>query len=195
MITTSTNSKESKRHAFTLVEMMVAVLIFSIALTSILSTFIVFAKSAVSVGGYAEMSSESRKALELFSRDIRSADALTVINAKIANSLVYTDSGITLSYPAYYGERTVSYGYSSGSFTRTEVYDGTTTTEKLLSGVSQLKIKFYQTPGNNFSAVSGPLASVDIWTKSVQLDAELLRNVVSIDNTDYIISARFMMRN
>lgn len=197
MTTTLIKAPRFSLRAFTLVELMVSVTVSSIILTSIFSTFIVFAKSAVSVGDYAEMSRESRKALEVFSRDIRAAESLEVSNAQSTDNIVYTESGIDLAYPAYYGTRQVRYRYRSeaAELVRVETYNGTTSRDVLLSGVRQLKLEFYQTPGSDFAAVSGPVASVDLWTKSVQLDAELLRKVVTTENTDYIISARFMMRN
>jgi len=199
-----TKSSGSDRRGFTLVEVMVSIGIFSIIIASILSTFLVFMKGSLSVGAYAEMSSQSRKALELFSRDVRAAESLTVKNALESGGEVYTVSGITLFYPEYYGsDREVSYEYVYDSvkkkyaFIRSVTYDGTTTSEDMFprSDIPQLKIKFYQTPGSDFAAVPGPVASVDTWTKSMQLDAELIQQVGQTDNTDYIISARFMMRN
>ncbi len=39
------------------------------------------------------------------------------------------------------------------------------------------------------------LALNPLETKHIQLEAKLQRNVLGITNTNYIISARFMMRN
>ena len=197
MITTSTSSSFLKVRGFTLIELMMSMSILMIALASITGTFMVFAKSSVSVGKYVDMSNESRMALEIFSRDIRSAEALQVMSAKSADGVVYTEQGMVLTFPSYHGDRSVRYWYNSVSNTlfRTETYVGTSNETELLSGVRVFKVQFYQTPGDDFSSTSGPLASVDTWAKSLQLDAELLRTVMSLDNTDYIISARFMMRN
>lgn len=195
MTITSIKAAGKKTSGFTLLEIMITMAIFSIVMVSVLSTFILFAKGSLSVGNYAEMSSQSRKALELFSRDVRAADRLKVTSPKTADGVVYTDAGIELRYPPYHGARVVRYEYIEGAFRRTEIYDGKATTSDLLTDVRHLQMKFFQTPGANFTAVSGPAASVDTWAKSIQLDAELLRKVLTADNTDYIISARFMMRN
>ena len=197
MITTSTNTKRLPYQAFTLVELMFSMTILMIALGSITGTFMVFAKSSASLGEYVDMSSESRKALELFSRDVRAADGIAVIGASSLNGVVYTDQGLNLTFPDYYGNRSVTYSYdsTSGILRRIENYEGTQSESNLLTGMQQFKIQLFQAPGDDFESISGPVASVNEWAKSLQLDAELIRTVVTLDNTDYIISARFMMRN
>lgn len=197
MITTLTNTKRQSCLAFTLVELMFSVAILMIALGSITGTFMVFAKSSASLGEYVDMSSESRKALELFSRDVRAADEITVIGAASSNGVVYTDQGLSLTFPDYYGNKSVTYSYdsTSGILRRIESYEGTQNETNLLTGMQQFKIQLFQAPGDDFESISGPVASVNEWAKSLQLDAELIRTVAALDNTDYIISARFMMRN
>ena len=197
MITTSTNTKRLPYQAFTLVELMFSMTILMIALGSITGTFMVFAKSSASLGEYVDMSSESRKALELFSRDVRAADGIAVIGATSLNGVVYTEQGLNLTFPDYYGNRSVTYSYdsTSGILRRIENYEGTQSESNLLTGMQQFKIQLFQAPGDDFESISGPVASVNEWAKSLQLDAELIRTVVTLDNTDYIISARFMMRN
>ena len=197
MITTSTNTSRLPYQAFTLVELMFSMTILMIALGSITGTFMVFAKSSASLGEYVDMSSESRKALELFSRDVRAADGIAVIGATSLNGVVYTDQGLNLTFPDYYGNRSVTYSYdsTSGILRRIENYEGTQSESNLLTGMQQFKIQLFQAPGDDFESISGPVASVNEWAKSLQLDAELIRTVVTLDNTDYIISARFMMRN
>ena len=197
MITTSTNTNRLPYQAFTLVELMFSMTILMIALGSITGTFMVFAKSSASLGEYVDMSSESRKALELFSRDVRAADGIAVIGATSSNGVVYTDQGLNLTFPDYYGNRSVTYSYdsTSGILRRIENYEGTQSESNLLTGMQQFKIQLFQAPGDDFESISGPVASVNEWAKSLQLDAELIRTVVTLDNTDYIISARFMMRN
>jgi prepilin-type N-terminal cleavage/methylation domain-containing protein len=62
-----------KRRAFTLVELIVTTGLLGIVMVSMVSTFMVFASGSTGVAAYTQMSRQSRKALELFSRDIRSA--------------------------------------------------------------------------------------------------------------------------
>lgn len=197
MITTLTSKSSSRPRGFTLVELMISMALLMMALASITGTFMLFARSSVSVGEYVEMSHDSRMALEIFSRDVRSAESLQVVGAERVDGVVSTESGVIFTYPAYHGDRQVQYRYNSDENTlyRIEFNEGGRSRKELLSGLRLFELRFYQTPGDDFSSTSGPLASVDTWAKSIQLDAELIRTVVALDNTDYIISARFMMRN
>lgn len=197
MITILTRKNNKSCRAFTLVEVMYSMTILMIALGSITATFMAFAKSSVSVGEYVDMSYQSRKALEIFSRDVRGADGINVISPISSGGAVYSNRGMDLTFPDYYGNKTVQYRYDSltGSLRRTENYKGTVSQSDLLTGVRQFKIQFFKAPGSNFQSEPGAAGSVSLWAKSLQLDAELLRTVLAIDNTDYIISARFMMRN
>jgi prepilin-type N-terminal cleavage/methylation domain-containing protein len=193
---TITSTKQ--RHAgFTLVEMMVSVVLLAIVLTSLTGTFLVFLKGAASVGLYSEMSAQSRKGLELFSRDVRSASGITVMNPSNEGGSVVSSDGISLTYPDYIGTKAVQYRYdaSADELVREQTVDGTAISDVLLSGVGLFKLTFFQTPGGSFTAIPGPVASVNNWTKSIQMDAELQRTVASIETTDSIISARFMLRN
>lgn len=195
----------SKRRGFTLVELLVAVSLSVTLLAVIYSTFLVLAKGAVGVGNYSEMSQQSRIALDVFSNDARAANGLIVASKAQDGGNVVSTSGLTFTYPDYLdsgGAQTeVAYVYTapsggdSGFLTRAETYSGTTTSRVVLQDMNSFKLKFFQAPGASFSATAGPVASVDSWAKSIQLDAELKRKVVTTDNTDYIISARFMMRN
>jgi hypothetical protein len=177
--------------------MMFSVLILTIVLASILGTMMAFGKSSVSVGEYIDMSHESRITLEVFSRDVRAASGISVVDPLSSGGVVYTESGMDLTFPDYFGDREVRYRYvsSSGTLSRAEIYNGQLVEKVLLSGMTQFKMQFFQAPGADFESISGPLASVNLWAKSIQLEAELLRSVMSLNNTDYIISTRFMMRN
>ena len=193
----TTISIKCRRSGFTLVEIMVSVAILSMVMASLTGTFLVFLKGSASVGFYSQMSSESRKGLELFARDVRGADGITVATPQTEDGFVISRRGIILTYPSYVGSKTVRYSYdgTNDELTRSLTVDGVTTSEVLFSGLENFKLTFFQTPGANFSAISGPAASVDTWTKSIQMDAELVRYVAQLENTDYIISARFMLRN
>ena len=130
---------------------------------------------------------------------------MSVASPLQVGSDVTTTTGITLSYPDHLddsgSQTTVTYTYTppnagdSGYLTRSESYGGTTTTRVVLEDIVNFELKFYKAPGSTFTATAGPLASVDAWAKSIEMDAELSRKLVSTNNTDYIITTRFMMRN
>lgn len=193
------------RRAFTLVELMVGVSLSVVLLVVIYSTFLVLARGAMSSGNYSEMSRQSRYVMDVFSSDVRTANGVSVASPLQSGSEVITTTGITLSYPDYLDDgnyqTSVTYVYTppnlgdSGFLTRSETYGGMTNSRVILNDIDRFELKFYKAPGAAFTAVAGPLASVDSWAKSIEMDAELSRKLVSTKNTDYIITTRFMMRN
>jgi len=175
-----------KIRGFTLVEIMISIAIFSIMMASMMPTFIVFTKGMASLGNYASMSMSSRNALEHFSRDVHMARTLSVASAY----------EITLELPSDAGSYVIHYQYdpNAGSFTRKQyAEDGVTLlrTSVLFSDVSELNMVFY----NRLDVDVTDEASILTETKTIQLNAKLVKKVMNQNNTDYIISARFLMRN
>jgi hypothetical protein len=165
-------------------EMMVTVTLLGLVLGSIVPTFSVFSKSIASLGNYAVMSQESRQGLERFGRDLHAAADLTVAKA----------GELSLDLPADLGGGSVHYKHdpATKTFTRT-ITDGagTNTVEVLFDDVSTFKFVYYNRLGVD---VTGN-ASIFAEAKSVQIDAKLLRKIITTSTSDYIISARFLMRN
>jgi len=195
----------NERSAFSLLEVMIAVTIFSIAIASILSTFIVFAAGSESVGAYVEMSTDSRRSLELCARDIRAAEEITYAD----------DNTIVLQYPdnSFYSGHYVKYYFDDDAdiYSRYEFEDdvvlkangdiddsdaglagNTISNDTLLDGVEEFIFNFYDPLG---SALSSSTASLLLSIKSIQIDAKMQRSISQTKATDYIISARFLMRN
>jgi hypothetical protein len=157
-------------------------------LVSVLGTFMVFARGANGVAAYTDMSHQSRKALELFARDLRAAE--DVIKAD-----QYTLS-IVIPEDDFYNGESVEYVFDLdfGIFSRIE-YDkdgNLTSNDILLDGVEQFMFGFYDPLGQKLEYSQESLL---LAIKSVQIDSEMLRNISQTAATDYIISARFMMRN
>lgn len=176
---------QSRRSAFTLAEVMVTSAILAVVLASIIPTFAFFSKSVAALGNYAIMSGESRKALELFGRDLHAAEDL---KAASANEL-------TVQLPAELGESIIHYKYdaSARSLTR-EKSDSSGTllhADVLLEDAESFKFVYY----NRLSVDVSGSASILAEAKSVQINAKLQKRVITSKTSDYIISARFLMRN
>ena len=92
----------------------------------------------------------------------------------------------------------------AGTFTRTinavsivkkaEVPGSEISRQVLLFDVEQLNFYYYRLVDPEIPNYD-PVARTVLEVKHVQLEAKLKRNVLNLDNTNYIISARFMMRN
>ena len=146
----------------------------------------VFTKGMASLGNYSSMSMNSRNALEYFSRDVHMAETLSVASAY----------EITVRLPSDAGSFVINYEYDAdtGDFTwKKYASDGVTLLREnvLFSDVSELGMVFY----NRLNVDVTDEATILTETKTIQLNAKLVKKVINQNNTDYIISARFLMRN
>ncbi len=177
-----------KKSAFTVTELIVATAISGVVLASMVGTFITFAIGATSIGAYTEMSKDSRFVLEHFARDMRAADDVSQASA----------TTLTVGYPAtqFYHGSTVTYEFDPNAKLLFRIEKDSSgkelANEVLLAGVEDFAFSYYDPLGNSLSLQT---PSILLSVKSVQVDAKMLRNVSRAEATDYIISARFMMRN
>ncbi|MGB0416211.1 MAG: PilW family protein [Coraliomargarita sp.] len=173
--------------AFTLIELMIAIGLFGIVMAAILPTFMVFARHSTSLGNYAEMGMDSRYALEIVGRDLHGATSLTLAE----------EGQITLVLPADMGGSTVNYAYDSGlqTLTRTVTSGGSSKSRVLFDDVERFTFTIYNRLGNSLGKNASEWPSILNEAKSIQMDAVRERKLLSTKNTDYVISAKFMMRN
>jgi prepilin-type N-terminal cleavage/methylation domain-containing protein len=184
------NSKEG----FSLVEVMVAMTISVFLLASAYATIFSLAKGSESMVNFSEMNTQSRNALELFGRDMRMAEDVLQDDWN-SNSVVIQRrlmDGTPLFVRYVFVVATANTG---GHFRRQEwsQYPGNAGTHLIndrviLYDVDELDMNYYRYKRDEVAL--NPLE-----TKHIQLEAKLQREVLGITNTNYIISARFMMRN
>jgi prepilin-type N-terminal cleavage/methylation domain-containing protein len=82
----------------TLVEIMVATAVGSIALAAVMSLFLYSVRSFVAMGNYADLDRASRNALDLMSREIRSTRSLSSFSATHLQFVDYDDTSLTYRY-------------------------------------------------------------------------------------------------
>ena len=185
----------SKKAGFSLVEIMVATTISVFIMASSYATIMSLAKGSQSMINFSEMNGQTRIALEMFGRDARMASDVTV---GTSNVLTITKK-VWFGSAGEYKECSITYEYvpSAGTFSRTVVRNDVALIIEdrvLLYDVDDLSFTYYGLINPADPYVS-PTANNLLEIKHVQLEAKLQRNVLNIDNTNYIISARFMMRN
>jgi prepilin-type N-terminal cleavage/methylation domain-containing protein len=183
------------RAGFTMVEVLMALSISMFLLASAYATVFSLAKGSESMVNFSEMNTQSRTALELFGRDMRMANDVRqedwneqsiVIRQRLRDN-TFRD----VRYAFIPGA-----GSSKGHFRR-ELWSEYTPDDPdnflieervLLYDVDWLNMNYYR-------YVRSETALSPLETKHIQLEAKLQRNVLGLSNTNYIISARFMMRN
>lgn len=188
--------KRGSRSGFTLAEVLITITISGFILTSAYAAIISLAKGTESLVNYTEMNNHSRRALELFGRDARSTSDVhdwtsskCTIRRKLWNGSSYSDRFITYEFHTNAGTLTRSI------YTVANDAPGTLLgTEILLYDVEDLFFTYYRLHDPEIADYD-PLARSLLEVKHVQLEALLERKVLTTKNTNYIISARFMMRN
>ncbi len=170
------NRARQNRRAFTVVELMLAVTIGGIVLAGAATSINLWARSSMAVGNYADMSGSCRRALDTFATDVRMANDVSVATASTFSFTAF-DSGT--------GSVAVSYAFDNVNKTLTRTYDGVS--RVILEDVDQFGLSYADL---TLSATTNPLS-----VKVVQIRAILQKKVLNLNNTDEIISARFMLRN
>jgi hypothetical protein len=124
---------------------------------------------------YADMTVQSQQFLETFGYEMRMAEGVrTASNNKLSIDIL-TASGI----------ETVEYIYNPNDQRVTREQD--TVLRPVLSNVSEFNFNYFNFEGN--------LTTSQPEIKEVQIEANLMKKVLFIENTNHFISSRNMMRN
>jgi prepilin-type N-terminal cleavage/methylation domain-containing protein len=182
MITTTTQFKPPLR-GFTLVEVMVGATLGTIVLAGVLSTFLMLGRSGANVANYSMMETQSRRALEELSQDIRMAKNITWNSAQSITLLVpdnYTTTSNQVTYA--YDSTTKDFFRMPGT--------ASATNPKTILVPSVASCTFARFNRLNASA------STNASTKRIQLTLVVSRKsetVAAASNT--ILSASYILRN
>jgi type II secretory pathway pseudopilin PulG len=163
------------RAGFTLAEVIVATALSTMIMAGLTSSYMFLVKSAFGMGNYVDMNMQARTALEIFARDVRATRSVTTMTATTYAGTVMKVGGTTAS---------VTWTYSATNKTLTRTAGGA---RVMMNDVARFQFKYYNTVGNITASTSE--------AKKVQIDAEMIRYSVAIENTNQVVSARYTMRN
>lgn len=174
------------RRAVTMVELMISMGIAGMLASSVFGSFLLLTRSSLISASYVEMDGEARAGLEIFARDVRSAD-------NVAN---FTANGVRLHLPALGTSpaQWVAYSYdpSTGEFYRNRGVSGG---RVLLRGIQVFSLKRFSLQQD--SVTGRPLAATnDLETKQLQVQLRAVRvGAARATATNNVISARYILRN
>lgn len=192
-------TKQRKRSGFTLAEVMVASTISVFILASAYATVISLAKGSESMINFTEMNTQTRQAIELFGRDARMASNVlwegfspdSVVMTRILGTDEDGNPTATRDYAYIYDPDTKVFMRQVWD----PEYDPENHPEYLDEEKSRTLVTEVDELNFNYYTVLHAATSHPPDVKHIQLEAKLQRSVLNITNTNYIISARFMMRN
>lgn len=166
--------------ALTLMELLVTTGIASIAFAAIASLSVYSARSFVAMGNYADLDQASRNALDLMSREIRQARALT--NYSVTKLIFRDFDNEALTY---------EYKTANGTLVRKK---GTGPERVLLEQCDFLKFNISQrNPSNNFTFF--PTTNISV-AKLVDVSWRCSRQILGARvNTESVQTAKIVIRN
>jgi prepilin-type N-terminal cleavage/methylation domain-containing protein len=202
-ISSTPRIKRAGLRGFTLVEVLISSALASVIFLGVLTTFLMMGRNGVNLQSYTELEAQARKALELFSREVRLAYAVTA----------YSSTSVSLSIPDTSASRTtllysVTYTFdtTNNRFTRTgppaDNPAGTSATTTLISNVRQLSgtnpFNYYRyvTGGGYATGYTTNTAANATEIKQIEINFVAQRsNTTVVTATDKVMSARFIVRN
>lgn len=211
-MTTSTKAGKSVRHsarsAFTLVEIMIAMLLSSILVFAIIHSFGYVVRTNYSLSNYIKMDQEARRALEQLGRDVKQcnrSDATYPLNFTYSNLGASSETQvIQLGIPSA-ANATVSakvlYTFTKsgdqGTLVRSLTDNGTTKTTKLATNITSFKVSGAALDNTYWSGIDNVSANKAV-IKQIQLEMTLasdsIRRKVTGASTQTIISAQYSIR-
>jgi len=183
----SAQSARKAVRAWTLVEMMVALGIFSIVGAAMVSLFAFGTQSFASLYNYATLDALNRHAMDTMTREIRQALAITSYNTNPATlTLINGDTN------------TVVYTFNPNTSQLERSIQGDPNTEVLLTNCTLLQFELYKRNPSNASYDLFPVATQN-WSnevKVIQLTWKTSMNVcpTTITNSENVQTARIVIR-
>ncbi|WP_309399671.1 prepilin-type N-terminal cleavage/methylation domain-containing protein [Cerasicoccus maritimus] len=176
-MTTTTAHSKARRKGFSLAEMLIVTAVMGFFVTIATSSVVALSRSSTSLINYQTMNENSRLMLETFARDLRGATQVNSLSDTVLSIDTLTSDGTT---------QTVTYTYSSSAGLLYRQV-GTGVRDILLDDIVAFDMNFYTFRGAETTST--------IEAKRVQLEAMMERKVLTTTNTNYIISAQFVLRN
>ena len=172
----STRTAGLNRRAFTLTELMIVMTLSVILSGAIFASFGFILRSGMAIVNYSDMTSEGRRGLEIFARDVRTAHDIVDFSQSSITLVVEDEGG---------GVGQVTYRFDEEERRFERVVDGQG--QVLMNDVRQF---FFR----RFNVLQQP-ASNHLETKQIQLELSMVKDVIGRDTSERVVSARYIMRN
>ncbi len=178
MITTTAQSKPgSLKKGFTLIEVIITMGLLTMIIAVGLSAITFISQSSTALTNYTLMSTNGRQALETLARDLRMGYDVNSATSKIFDFQIYGKAG---------ANDRVRYEYNESDDILYRAVN---------AGTQEVVMDNLVSFGFNYYNLRRESTTAEISIKEVQIEGLLKRSSLRINNTNHIISARFMLRN
>ncbi len=171
----SDHSWKEDNRGFSLAELLISFGISALTVGGLTSSYVFLAKSSVGIGNYVDMNMQSRYGLEIFARDVRSASRVLQLSGTGFDVRTETPGG------------SIDVNYTFDSSNKVLVRTAGVSSFPIFKNVENLSIQY-------FNLVGDPTTNVTE-AKRIQIDAEMRRELLHVDSSQYVISTRYSMRN
>lgn len=172
----STDFRQRGRRAFTLTELMIVMTLSVILSGAIFASFGFILRSGMAIVNYSDMTSEGRRGLEIFARDVRTAEDILDFSEDSLTLRVREPGDVILE---------VTYRFNEEDRRFERVVDGQV--QVLMNDVRQF---FFR----RFNVLQEPAAN-NLETKQIQLELSMVKEVIGRETSERVVSARYIMRN
>lgn len=172
--------RRSSRRGFSLLETMVAMVLGLMIGGAIFSALIFMGRSTIGIANYSNMNMEGRLGLETFGRDVRSA--MDILPG-------FGENSFTVLIPRH-GSAVpdeVTYTFLPNQAGRPLVRDDGDDEKVIMSNVDELTFSYYDLQANE--------ADYPVQVKQIQLNLKMVRYAAALENTEQVVSARYILRN
>ena len=189
---------------FTLTELMISGVLSTVVLAAVLSTFLLILRTGANASNYSELQVQARKALELFSREVRLANSVGSGYSTTSVTLGIPDGSANRVHVAY----AVTYTFDpvNHEFTRNgpppDNPTGASSTTVLVDGVQEIPginpFNYYRyvTNGGYVDGFATNTAANALEIKQIEINFIAQRKDVTVTAaTNKVLSARFLLRN
>lgn len=189
------------RQGFTLTEVIIAMVLGSLMMAAVMSTFLLIVRSSQRVTNYTVMENEASRSLEVLAREIRMATSIVSTRADAVSGNEHILSKIQLKVPDEETDPANPTTYDVAYWFRTET-DGTQTLVRQVVGtakIDELVRNIDPKRAHNFVRYdqAPSFAINDYSTNQIQLTMTVMNNYRGLvaATTERVISAYFVLRN
>ena len=187
MTISTTRCKRQARRGFTIAELMIGATLGSMILAAVMSTFLMLGRSGANAAAYSTMETQSRRALEELSQDLRMASDV-VWNSSTSLTLIVPDNYLSADVTQ---NNRVTYAYDATTKTFYRMPGPSTATNAQTTLIRNVASFTYA----RFDRVDNP-STANVTTKRIQVSMVVRTAQATVAAaTNTILSASFILRN